>query len=181
MTGVDPGQLRNVIDQRWPAALQPRPVPRIEGVEHWLVLQPDPRAFSVHVVPFVGDDVILIRPVEGVWEMPGGRLEAGESIAVAAERELAEEAGVEPRSPIHAFATIWFRWLPPAHAAAERPVAVTWCNAEVVGDPTNPDGETATAEVAVISVAQACDRLDAAGSAVLAACYHAAAVLRAGG
>ncbi len=46
-----------------------------------------------------GDSVLLIRrgapPREGQWSIPGGRIEAGETAAAAALRELREETGVE--------------------------------------------------------------------------------------
>ncbi|HZZ45388.1 MAG TPA: NUDIX domain-containing protein [Pseudonocardia sp.] len=42
--------------------------------------------------------VLLVRRADdGNWELPGGRVETGESAAEAAEREVAEEAGVAVR------------------------------------------------------------------------------------
>lgn len=38
--------------------------------------------------------VLLGRSTRGIWELPGGRVETGESFPVAAVRELAEEAGL---------------------------------------------------------------------------------------
>jgi ADP-ribose pyrophosphatase YjhB (NUDIX family) len=52
-----------------------------------------PTAFAA-----VRDDagrVLLVRRADtGNWELPGGRVELGESAVVAAEREVAEESGV---------------------------------------------------------------------------------------
>ena len=52
-----------------------------------------PTAFAV-----ARDDagwVLLVRRADtGLWELPGGRVELGESATVAAEREVAEESGV---------------------------------------------------------------------------------------
>ncbi len=45
-----------------------------------------------------GDRVLLVRrrnePDAGLWGFPGGRVEPGETVFAAAERELAEETGV---------------------------------------------------------------------------------------
>ena len=51
-------------------------------------------AIAVH-----DDRLLLIRrghgPGDGLWSVPGGRVEAGETMAEAVVRELAEETGVE--------------------------------------------------------------------------------------
>src|ERR1051325_1487013 len=45
------------------------------------------------------DRLLLIRrgrgPAAGEWSVPGGRVEAGETLAEAVVRELAEETGIE--------------------------------------------------------------------------------------
>ena len=52
----------------------------------------------VGVICFRGEEVLLIQrgtaPRKGEWSIPGGRIEAGESEAQAALRELYEETGV---------------------------------------------------------------------------------------
>lgn len=53
----------------------------------------------VGAVVVVEERLLLIRrghgPAAGEWSVPGGRVEAGETLAEAVVRELAEEAGVE--------------------------------------------------------------------------------------
>lgn len=53
----------------------------------------------VGAIVVVGERILLVRrgqaPGAGEWSVPGGRVEAGETLAEAVVRELVEEAGVE--------------------------------------------------------------------------------------
>ncbi|MEV7715821.1 methyltransferase, FxLD system [Streptomyces sp. NPDC088184] len=58
--------------------------------------RPAPQAVmgAAAVVTNASCDVLLGRSIRGMWELPGGRIEAGESAQAAAVRELAEETGL---------------------------------------------------------------------------------------
>lgn len=59
---------------------------------------PLPIAAVLSVVVHQGR-VLLVRranpPSQGLWGMPGGRIESGETLFAAAERELEEETGIQ--------------------------------------------------------------------------------------
>ncbi|WP_073736226.1 class I SAM-dependent methyltransferase [Streptomyces sp. CB02488] len=61
--------------------------------------RPNPQAVAgaAAVVTDAAGRVLLGRSAKGMWELPGGRIEAGESAQAAAVRELAEETGLTAR------------------------------------------------------------------------------------
>jgi 8-oxo-dGTP diphosphatase len=67
---------------------------------------------AVGAVVFKDGCVLLVRrgkpPAEGLWAIPGGSVEIGETLQEAAEREILEETGVQIRAskPIYTFDVI---------------------------------------------------------------------------
>jgi 8-oxo-dGTP pyrophosphatase MutT (NUDIX family) len=49
---------------------------------------------SIKGVVFVGDRVVLLKNERDEWELPGGRLEAGEDPAACVAREIREELAI---------------------------------------------------------------------------------------
>lgn len=70
-----------------------------------------PRA-AVGAVVFKNERVLLVlrskAPAEGVWAIPGGSVELGETLQKAAEREIYEETGIviQAREPIFTFDSV---------------------------------------------------------------------------
>lgn len=60
--------------------------------------QPTPAIGVAGVIFNAADEVLLIRrkypPSAGLWSIPGGKLEPGESLVAACEREVLEETGL---------------------------------------------------------------------------------------
>ena len=73
---------------------------------HVLFLLTRPMTLGARVMLFNdAGEICLIKHgyVEG-WQLPGGGVDAGETIEAAAARELAEEAGFKPAGPMSLFA-----------------------------------------------------------------------------
>lgn len=73
---------------------------------------PDNPRVAVGAVVFKGECVLLVRrgqpPAEDLWAIPGGRVEIGETLQEAAEREILEETGIQIRAaePLYTFDVI---------------------------------------------------------------------------
>lgn len=69
---------------------------------------PDAPRVAIGAVVIRNGAVLLVRrskpPSEGLWAIPGGSVELGESLQQAAERELFEETGVRVRAGAPCFA-----------------------------------------------------------------------------
>ena len=71
--------------------------------------------------------------LEGLWEFPGGKCDADESIADALARELREELAVEARIGREVFGT--------SHAYPERIVELHFLACELIGTPVPQLGQ----------------------------------------
>jgi 8-oxo-dGTP diphosphatase len=92
---------------------------------------------NVHVVGFVGEQIVVCRDSRGVWLLPGGTREEGETVQDCVVRELREEAGARLAGPL--------RWIGAHHCVSDRPApyrphqlhpdnAWLWCAADVILD-----------------------------------------------
>ena len=73
---------------------------------------PDQARVAVGAIVFKDNRVLLVRrgkpPAEDQWAIPGGRVEIGETLQEAAEREILEETGIVIRAlaPVYTFDVI---------------------------------------------------------------------------
>jgi ADP-ribose pyrophosphatase len=73
---------------------------------------PDSPQLAVGAIVVTGGRVLLVKrsqpPSEGLWAIPGGRVELGETLQQAAEREIMEETGltIRARNPVYTFEVI---------------------------------------------------------------------------
>lgn len=120
---------------------------------------------NVRILPFIGEQAVIIHIDDwgGMWDMPGGTLEPGESYLQAVERELLEEAGAklinfEPFGVLHCWSDAETPYKP--HLPfPEFYQLVGHADVELIKPPENPsDGETIS-EVVALDLDEACRRL----------------------
>ena len=70
------------------------------------VLPDDAPTTSVHIVAFFGEKVLVVRDRRGMFGFPGGRLEHGEDVHQALNREVYEEARAYLKSEYDLFAVM---------------------------------------------------------------------------
>jgi len=110
LTHLNPGDtlpVLNGFNEFWEVFAMSDTQPGIDPPEY-----PEYPRVAVGAVVFKNGSVLLVRrgkpPAEGVWAIPGGRVELGESLQTAAEREIREETGVRIKAgdPVFTFDVI---------------------------------------------------------------------------
>ena len=125
---------------------------------------PEDRLISnVRIVPFAGDELVVLKMSDDQWDHPGGTREPGEPAIETARRELIEEAGARLIS-FHPFGLIR------CHSLQDKPYRphmahpdffhlVVTADVELVGEPTIPDDEPVhTLQVDAVSLEEAVQR-----------------------
>ncbi|EKX60674.1 NUDIX hydrolase [Streptomyces ipomoeae] len=139
---------------------------------------------NVHVVPFVGDRVVLLHAKESGWGPSGGTLLEGEAFETCVTRELAEEIGGEA-TRFELFGqwdsettaeTAYRPWLPHPKFA----IALGWADVTISGSSDDDGGieMESILEVSILPIQAAVARLEQNDEHHLAALYRIAYEVR---
>lgn len=143
---------------------------------------PEPQLISnIHVVPFIGDNCVLLHTLESGWAMPGGTLQAMEKISDTLQRELIEEIGSKTKQY-----KLFASW--DCKSSLEKPyrphlphpnfsIALGWADVELYTSPTSDGGieQETTTEIVVLPIDKAISHLNKNNKQHLAAIYSLAA------
>lgn len=120
---------------------------------------------NVSIIPFIGDQCVMIQLEDGRWELIGGTLEPKESYKDALKRELMEEAGAELTNYRIFFGQ--FRCTSCADSPFRPHIphpdfirAVVFGDVKIVGKPLNPEDGEKIAKVEAVDLDEAVRRLE---------------------
>jgi 8-oxo-dGTP pyrophosphatase MutT (NUDIX family) len=111
------------------------------------------------------DGRVMVMRRRGMWDLPKGHVEAGESLRECAAREVCEECGLDPAAltvgeelvrTVHSYVS--------PHSGRTEEKHTTWFAMRYTGDPTDVRPQTEEDITAVEWVSPATARLRAAGS-----------------
>lgn len=137
---------------------------------------------NVNVIPFIGDQCLMMRLGDGTVGMPGGTLEPGEDYWTAITRELMEEMGAglltfEPLGTWHCHSSSSGPYRPHLpHPDFNR--FVGYGDVEIIGVPTIPEGGEDVVAVDLVSVEEAHERFVEMNRPELGQAYLLAAAMR---
>lgn len=137
---------------------------------------------NVSIIPYVGDKYVIFQIDNGMWELPGGTLEAGERFMDAVKREVMEELGGElityevfGQFICESSAEVPYRTHIP-HPKFVR--IVGYGEVKIIGNPLNPeDGEQVIA-VELVTIEEAINRFQETGRHDIAEIYKLAHIIR---
>jgi 8-oxo-dGTP pyrophosphatase MutT (NUDIX family) len=119
---------------------------------------------SIHMVGFLGDgNVLVVQSRDGSWTFPGGRLEGGESLTQALEREVWEEAGARIGREWSRIAATRIDFLNrvPGRVYRVHPTYLLWVSGTVIEVAEEPDPDPVGGVVAraVLPIGEAAELL----------------------
>jgi 8-oxo-dGTP diphosphatase len=114
---------------------------------------------SIHMVGFVGQELLVVQSRDGSWTFPGGRLEGGESLEDALSREIWEEAGARIASGWKRIAATRIDFINrvPGRVYRVHPTYLLWVAGDVteLAEEPDPDPVGGVVARAVLSIADA--------------------------
>ncbi len=133
---------------------------------------------NVSIIPYVEEKYVIFQIDNGMWELPGGTLEAGEVYLEALEREVMEELGAE----LMIYNVFGFF---ECESAADKPYKphiphpnfiriVGYGEVKLVGKPLNPAGGEQVIAVEIVEIDEAIARFREIGRDDIAELYRLA-------
>jgi len=159
---------------------------RWRAVTSYFKAEVPPRDYTsnAHVVPFIGDRVVLLHARESGWGPSGGTLLKDEAVETAISRELGEEIGGSATcfelfgqwDSVTTAETPYRPWLPHPRFA----IALGWADVIITGSSRDDGGVEmeSVIEVVILPLEQAVERLADNGKPHLAALYRLAHAVR---